>query len=96
MNFGVCQNINIIIYMKKFLSTKITHTRKIQNFEVMSNNFQVRETYSKSEAHVTNCHTYSFYSAWLSMQSRDDVTKYAQTTAYRLLTTAGLPSFIYN
>jgi len=29
------------------------NTRKVQNFEVMSNNFQVQETYSKFEAHVT-------------------------------------------
>jgi hypothetical protein len=81
---------------EKFLFTKITHTRKVQNFEVMSNNFQVQETYSKFEAHVTNCHTYTFFSAWLSMPSRDDVTKYAQTTAYRQLTTAPLYSSIYN
>jgi hypothetical protein len=39
--------------MKKFLFTKITHTRKVQNFEVMPNNFRVQESYSKFEAHVT-------------------------------------------
>ena len=70
---------------EKLLFTKFTHTRNVQNFEVMSNNFQVQASYSKFEAHVTNCHTSSFYSAWVSMQSRDDVKKYAQTerlTAY--------------
>jgi hypothetical protein len=37
-------------YENKFLFTKITHTRKVQNFEVMSNKFQVEETYGQLEA----------------------------------------------
>jgi hypothetical protein len=85
MNFEVCQNINSKIYKKKFLFTKITHTRTEQNFEVMSNNLQLQETYSKLQAVVTSYHAYLLYSSWLSMQSRDDITKYVLTerlTAY--------------
>ena len=47
--------------MNKFLFAKITHTRKVQNLKVMSNNFHVEETYSMYNKMNYICQHYPFY-----------------------------------